>query len=194
MSKDSPKCAGVHIMHVYCVISQKVWSVERKGPLKAFIPHAHHEMSLRRLPVCWILSQFYVKHSVKLNPNCNEKMATTFYLCQSIFNGLKANSWSPFCVGYKLPSEGCITGRQSLESYVIGKHIGQCTPANLVLAAGMVSLQSASLIKSSLTIRLSRSYGFSHNECSVSELYLCGSAFGCKMRKHKMITLSLQVA
>lgn len=97
-------------------------------------------------------------------------MATTYYLCQSIFNGSRANRCSPFCVGYKLPSEGCVTGRQSLENYVIGKHIGQCIPAHLVLAAGMISLQSASLIKSSLTIRLSRSYSFSHDECSVSEL------------------------
>lgn len=60
-------------------------------------------------------------NTLQLNSNCNVKMPTGFYLCQSILYGLGANHDAPFCHWHDLPSKGCITDRQSLEHYVIGK-------------------------------------------------------------------------
>ena len=48
-------------------------------------------------------------------------MPTGFYLCQSIFYGSRDNHDAPPRHRHSLPSEGCITGSQSLECYVIGK-------------------------------------------------------------------------
>lgn len=91
------------------------------GPLRIYTLHMQIRPCLS--PPCWsyIALWFCTKHSAQLNPDCNEKMPTGFYLCQSIFHGLRDNHDAPLCHRHSLPSKGCITGSQSLEGYVIGK-------------------------------------------------------------------------
>lgn len=120
-------CACMHA-HAPCTygciqICEIVWvcTSECKGPLRIYIANANQETSIRSLLACYIVLQFFAKHSVQLNPNCNEKMPTGFYLCRSIFYGLRANHEAPFCHWHDLSSKGCITVSQSLECYVIGK-------------------------------------------------------------------------
>lgn len=104
-------------------ICQCVWvcTSERKGPLRIYTANANQGTSIGSLHACYIVLQFFAKHSPQLNPDCNEKMPTGFYLCQSIFYGLRDNHDAPFRHRHSLPSKGCITSSHTLEGYVIGK-------------------------------------------------------------------------
>lgn len=86
-----------------------------------YIADANQGTSIRSLLAFCVVLWFYAKHSAQLNPYCNEKIPTGFYLSQSIFCGLRDNPDTPVFHWHDLPSKGCITGSQSLESYVIGK-------------------------------------------------------------------------
>lgn len=117
-------------MHAVCIhrciqICEIVWVCisEYKGPLRIYIGNANQGTSIRSLITCYIVSQFFVKLCKKI-PSVMRNMPTGFYLCQSIFCGLRASGDAPFYHWQNSPSKGCITSSQSLECYVIGKHIG----------------------------------------------------------------------
>lgn len=117
-----------------------------------YIPDANQNVSVRRPPrlLNW-LTLLCQKDRLQLNPNHIEKMATQILPVSINFPWLGSQSRR---TTLSLLSKGCITGSQSLESYVIGKQTGQCIPAHLLLTPGMISLQSAPLIKSSPAIML----------------------------------------
>lgn len=110
-------------------------------------------------------------NTVQLNRNCNEKMPTGFYLCQSIFYGLRANHDAPIRHQHNMPSKGCITSSHSLECYVIGK--AHWTVYSRSVGAhsrdDIITKCFSHQILSSIRFQLRPTHHeFSHDECQVS--------------------------